>query len=103
MSQIPYKDPVRREGYNRPKPTSAWIAQGVWFFIGLVGAVVFYSPESSLASVLIALAGLINIVWVEWSSRCEDQVKVNIVFGAIMAFLALWAVRNRNERRNLHR
>ncbi len=85
-------------GYRREKDTWSIIQQAFWFTLALFGVPWFLgSPGAEGWAYLILLVLLINFSWLEWTSRCEDRLKVQRVAIAYNAFLAAWAVHQHEE------
>jgi len=85
-------------GYRREKDTWSIVQQAFWFTLALFGVPWFLSsPGAEGWACLIILVLLINLSWLEWTSRCEDRLKVQRVAIAYNAFLAAWAVHQHEE------
>ena len=85
-------------GYHRQKDTWSIVQQAFWFTLALFGVPWFLgSPGAEGWAYLIILVLLINVSWLEWTSRCEDRLRVQRVAIAYNAFLAAWAVHQHEE------
>jgi len=85
-------------GYRRQKDTWSIIQQAIWFTLALFSFSWFVGkPGVEIVPYLIILVLLINISWLEWTSRCEDRVRVQRVAIAYNAALAAWAVHQHEE------
>lgn len=85
-------------GYRCQKDTWSIIQQAIWFGLALFSFSWFVGkPGVELVPYLIILVFLINVSWLEWSSRCEDRVRVQRAAVAYNAALAAWAVHQHRE------
>jgi len=85
-------------GYRREKDTWSIVQQAIWFTLALFGERWFLGkPGIEIVPYLILLVFLINFSWLEWTSRCEDRLRVQRVAIAYNAFLAAWAVHQHEE------
>jgi len=86
-------------GYHRQKDVWTIIQEVIYFFgLGVVGIPWFLSKPGAEGWAYFCLFFLlVNISWLEWSSRCEDRVRVQRVAIAYNAILAAWAVHQHHE------
>ena len=85
-----------RPGFNRPKDRTTVLSQRCWWVVVVVS--IIWAGFGAGALLLVALAALLQIGWLQWSATCEDRdtvKRVNIVLGT--AIVALNVHANREE------